>query len=280
MSNDKDKWYNRLYMPGDYLPSMNNPEIAIMETWGKRCENVVMFSLKSSDSAEVRINQLETDNLDSWAATYEAVKFISKDMIDDYDWFVKVEDDTFVIMENLAYYLSIYNASTPLYFGHPYEFWGQTFQSSGAGIVLSQSALRKLNNKLIKGDCTPNTMSGDAMLGRCLSELGIEAIDTRDSRGRARFLVYQPEFHLIPGNLPWTNSFWSESKYVSPEVSVRWHYLPIILSLEILTFVSHMLGITILLIFYFYITSDLVLCVDSTITMWLHPVLIFDFVVN
>ena len=53
-----------------------------------------------------------------------------------------------------------------------------------------------------------------------MEDVGVYVTDTRDSRGRARFLVYQPEFLLVPGKLPWTEKYWTNSKFASKEVSL------------------------------------------------------------
>ena len=37
--------------------------------------------------------------------------------MDEADWFLKADDDTFVVMENLRYMLQPYNSSLPMYFG-------------------------------------------------------------------------------------------------------------------------------------------------------------------
>ena len=74
---------------------------------------------------------------------------------------------------------------------------------------------------LFQGHCEGSSSSSETELSRCLEDVGVSARDTRDFQGRGRFLVYQPEFLLVPGKLPWTEKHWSSSKYLSKEV----HYV-------------------------------------------------------
>lgn len=215
------RWTESSYVGEEYYyDSHPYPETAIQETWSKRCSKVIFFDSQTR-MRKVTTIKITSQKSESWAALREALMHISSQYLDSYDWFLKAEDDTFVIMENLAYYLSVHNATESTYFGHAYEYWGTTFNAAGPGIVLSQAALRRLNSKLAKGHCGSSSMAGDGLLGRCLSEIGIVPEDTRDHMARARFLMHQPSMHLLHGKLPILKSFWMQTKYISGDVSFQ-----------------------------------------------------------
>lgn len=56
-----------------------------------------------------------------WWKTKEALKYIYENHFDDADWFLRAEDDSYVIVENLRYMLYPYPADEPLYFGSKFK---------------------------------------------------------------------------------------------------------------------------------------------------------------
>ena len=83
--------------------------------------------------------------------TYEAWKYIHANHVDSADYFIKTDDDTFVVVENLKRYLYGRNPNEAEFFGHSltrsYEGLNFTYSAGGPGEVLSGQALRILVEK-------------------------------------------------------------------------------------------------------------------------------------
>ena len=109
------------------------------------------------------------------------------------DWFLKADDDTYTVVENLRYMLQPYNASEPWYFGCKFKpYVSQGYMSGGAGYVLSKEALRRF----VKQGVTDETGlicrhdgegAEDVELGKCMENLHVKAGDSRDSLGTYTF---------------------------------------------------------------------------------------------
>ena len=92
--------------------------------------------------------------------TKAAWKYLHKHYIKDYDFFVKVDTDTYLVVENLLEFLSDKDPSKPYYYGHLYtpKNWNFAFPTGGPGEVLTKEALRLLvTEALVKhDDCWPD----------------------------------------------------------------------------------------------------------------------------
>jgi len=143
-----------------------------------------------------------------------------------FDWFLKVEINTFVVMENLRYFVSSLDPSTPFYFGHTLSSTlGTSYNSAAAGILLSRGAVVQLQKAVGKGVCASDgSSSSDVQLGSCLAKISIYPQDTRDANGHARFLPFDPESHLLEKHTSWFSFLWTKSKYPIKEVITNTMY--------------------------------------------------------
>lgn len=57
----------------------------------------------------------DNDRDKAWGKTKEALAYLAKNHIDDADWFLRADDNTFMVMENLRYMLYSYPSNLPLY---------------------------------------------------------------------------------------------------------------------------------------------------------------------
>lgn len=178
----------------------------IRKTWAHRCDKVLYMSSVRSDFPTVELNVSEgRDNL--YWKTIRAFQYIHQHHLDEADWFLKADDDTFVVVENLRYTLSKFDPEQPLYLGRRFAaFISQGYMSGGAGYVLSKEALRRFVKGFDAGECTHISSIEDMALGKCMETMKVEPADSRDVKGRHTFHPFPPDHYLIrrpPRPRPW-----------------------------------------------------------------------------
>ncbi|XP_034473052.1 glycoprotein-N-acetylgalactosamine 3-beta-galactosyltransferase 1-like [Drosophila innubila] len=174
----------------------------VKRTWGKRCNKLLFMSSAKDEELDAIALPIGEGRDNLWGKTKEAYKYIYEHHINDADWFLKADDDTYTIVENLRYMLYPYSPETPVYFGCKFKpEVKQGYMSGGAGYVLSREAVRRFvvealpDPKLCKSD---NSGAEDVEIGKCLANVKVLAGDSRDAKGRGRFFPFLPEHHLIP----------------------------------------------------------------------------------
>ncbi|XP_022654420.1 glycoprotein-N-acetylgalactosamine 3-beta-galactosyltransferase 1-like [Varroa destructor] len=210
----------------------------VKATWGRRCDRLLFMSSVKDDnlpSVALPVGQEDRDHL--WEKTKLAFSEIYEHHLESADWFLKADDDTYVVIENLRYFLSAHDASEPIYFGHKFKpYVKQGYMSGGAGYVMSKEAVRRFIEFGIRSNQTKcrrdHNGAEDVELGKCLADVGVDAGDSRDAGGRGRFFPLTPEAHLIPGHMPPDFWFWNYTYYpmksgmeCCSDTAISFHYV-------------------------------------------------------
>lgn len=135
------------------------------------------------------------DSPDGWEnlneKTREVTQLIYMTEINNFDWFLKADDDTYVIMENLRFLLSTMDKNSPAYLGYQLEppWYDWAYMSGGAGYVFSREGLRQLVQRglNIKGACKDKGSFEDVEIGKCAEAAGVKVYSSLDKFERETF---------------------------------------------------------------------------------------------
>ncbi|XP_067648934.1 glycoprotein-N-acetylgalactosamine 3-beta-galactosyltransferase 1-like [Haliotis asinina] len=183
--------------------NLNVKTRAVRDTWSRRCNKVLFVSSVTDPKFPTIGLNVSEGRAHLTAKTMQAFRYIYKNHFDDADWFMKADDDTYVILENLRYFLTSQNKSEPVFFGHHFKvIVKQGFYSGGGGYVLSKEALRRYGERGHDPKlCRPDGGAEDVVLGKCMEKLGVRTVNTTDAFGRSRFHCFTPENH-VEGRYP------------------------------------------------------------------------------
>ncbi|XP_071552788.1 glycoprotein-N-acetylgalactosamine 3-beta-galactosyltransferase 1-like isoform X3 [Panulirus ornatus] len=118
----------------------------------------------------------------------------------EFDWVVKADDDTFLVVENLQAAVRTLDPNQPQATGVHLHTWetGSTYLNGGAGYVLSRGAVTKLVEDGLKANqCHGHLQLGtkeDVNMALCLSYLGL----LRAERRGHQFPLYRRPHHVLP----------------------------------------------------------------------------------
>ncbi|PVD29929.1 hypothetical protein C0Q70_09188 [Pomacea canaliculata] len=190
--------------------TLDKKAVHVRNTWAKRCNTALFMSSQWNASFPTIGLNVSEGRQHLTAKTMKAFYYIYENHFNDADWFLKADDDTYVIVENLRYFLSSYNCQEPIYFGQVFKVLvkPQGYTSGGAGYVLSKEALRRVatlgKNASV---CRQDGGAEDMEMGKCLQNLGVKLMPSVDNLGRSRFHCFGPEGHVHGGFPNWYHHY-------------------------------------------------------------------------
>jgi hypothetical protein len=209
---------------------------AVASTWGAECTGFLAYSNSANYSIPtiaIDFNTSETMG-NYWFKKIAVYQHIHQHYMQDFDWFLFGDDDTYVIVPNLYHFIQsdpirwlsgggrgVYAgrpmrlASFPGNHGELYERYN-TFYNSGCGYLLDSVALQELVGELGVG-CGQGLVdnNADVYVAQCLRARNIHPINTKDLNGADKFHHYHPEMiytyngdiHSEVGNFYFFNSY-------------------------------------------------------------------------
>lgn len=118
---------------------------SIKATWSARCDEVLFVSNRT-DRSLPSITVCDDDRYDHlWCKVVKSFHYVYSIHGDVFDWFLKADDDSYFVLENLRALLGPYDSADPVFFGYAMRFPNPEifYMSGGAGYVLSREALAR-----------------------------------------------------------------------------------------------------------------------------------------
>mmetsp|Transcript_18126 Transcript_18126/g.27188 ORF Transcript_18126/g.27188 Transcript_18126/m.27188 type:complete len:610 (+) Transcript_18126:32-1861(+) len=197
---------------------------SLIDTWGSKVDILRIYvhhkqlekfpaSTSGIDGIEKYLESIpmkRTDKLSHrniWEKMWRSWLRASQLYLDDADWFMKADIDSFLVVDNIRAFLSHLDPNDPHYLGHTLMHEWDKFNlvfNSGVGYILSRETLRRYGYRLSLGMTEVGIQEKkyqcydrggpleDPNTGGCLRELNILPGDTLDNEGRQRFNLFRP----------------------------------------------------------------------------------------
>jgi hypothetical protein len=139
--------------------------------------------------------------------------------LEKFDWFVKLDDDTYFSADNFKHVVRNLDPEAPAYLGHTSYHLDYPF-NLGAGHAISRGTLRVLGPRLPGPDEAQDrkdfhcdrklTWAEDWQFAKCLKKAGVATVvDSRDSLHRETFMAWLVSDNFLAVRRPDSNSwFW------------------------------------------------------------------------
>ena len=175
--------------------NLDTKSVFVNKTWGVHCDILLFMTTvhkEGLNTVKLDLGAPESRQM-LWRKAKAAWLHVYKNYRDKAEWFMRVDDDSYVMMDNLREYLLTMYSEDPHYIGRTLLMGGKedrAFYSGGGGNILSQGGLVKFGDAVTENPllfAQWDTFADDAEIAFTLAKAGIPTEDTRDEEGRHRF---------------------------------------------------------------------------------------------
>jgi glycoprotein-N-acetylgalactosamine 3-beta-galactosyltransferase len=160
----------------------------------------------------------------------EALKLAYRAYGIDHHWFLLVDDDTYVFVDNARKFISNRSHTEPLTYGYNFKIVLKTgYHSGGGGVLFTHESMKRIVGNIENGKCNEVAGFGDIAIGVCAEKSNVSMGNSLDEFGRERFHPLGLKTHLnvkVPG---WLFSYSSNvpkgGKECCSEESITFHYV-------------------------------------------------------
>uniref|UniRef100_A0A0N4ZLK2 N-acetylgalactosaminide beta-1,3-galactosyltransferase n=1 Tax=Parastrongyloides trichosuri TaxID=131310 RepID=A0A0N4ZLK2_PARTI len=185
----------------------------IKRTWLQHCDYSIYmkvprerFSIKNGKKFKVlKLNMIKR-KMSYWEKTKIYFKNIQKRYrnLCAFNWLLKVNDNSFVIIENLKRLLKNYDSNKSIYFGYHnksfemMEMYKEEYIPGGSGYVISINGIKNMVEKKYKSKCSGSVQGfEDIDILKCFENYGISRGNSIDEKGLQTFLppAYKKDYY-------------------------------------------------------------------------------------
>ncbi|CAJ0586651.1 unnamed protein product, partial [Mesorhabditis spiculigera] len=180
-------------------PSHQTRANTILNTWAPRCDDFLFFTDSHMGDHIPHVYWPELNERDhSW----EKIRRIFNHAIErhpvKYDWYLRADDDAYIVVDNLRAFLYKHSPDVPHYFGYRWNFFSEEGYADGGAYILSRPTVEAFNRVMKDPELCPDfhRAEEDQEISKCLAAVGIYPEDTRDENGSERFHHFHPSEQL------------------------------------------------------------------------------------
>ena len=208
---------------------------AVRDTWSKRCDRRFFILAVEKINNTNSYNRTSDDDIlyvktkeDKFHLTIKVLRcfeYLYKHFWNQFDWILKADDDSYILVENLRHLLSHYNPSEPGYLGyHMKPHMHNGYMDGGSGFVISKGAFQRLAEKCFQP--TPcyktniNFKDDDVAVGLLLQSVNVSILSSLDRSGRETFHTEPLDEHAYGPYPRWNENYgWNKPQFVSIHMS-------------------------------------------------------------